>query len=763
MVTSTNDSNWKQLFQDVVIKEKIPSTASSRFTSSSVTVRDLFVDIDVVYNDILNKLLDPSIIRVYADVVRFSSKNPLVANNVLFISARRIEVSKGVHILLDYREKKVAKFIVCASEIYGKLEARAVLSTKNSVVTKTFDLSVPTGIITAISFKNDNCDMENLKVNNIDLDVGAPMRMSLGSIFQLASIWLYSKAEIATTMLKWIKKVTDNTKNGRDLYLQSSNLLVFLENRRADVTFVPPLNKNIYITIFNSFLDVAKNYETQYYNFIDKVAIVRDRKEAGNLMLEYFVDVSDVNAQLIKQTEKDYEMARQSLTFSKDAFEKQKRQVELASITFESERENWIHKETIKAVFDIALGVLEFIASVGLMIVGDEAAAPKAANAIEQVAQEGERLEKLANNMRSLFKKMKSLTEISASIEKIIPIAKEIQSYDETNDIKLPEVSDSLSEAEWKNFSIENEASLQPAINKGIPGSSELLTEIKKLSNYALAFITSQNAVISTGQALAKLYLEKKISWNQKERWQKYIDQLTQDEAHDEVCSQISFDRLLDIKRCLSLALLNYSHAYKYWALAPSEISPGINKTVSQFLEDRSKIDTEFAIALNSFNPAPQKGTFTIDLEPNVQKPLEENIMFSQTFNIDTEDKKFNGYSRVRVNTIRCWLQGATTLDSDDVVNIKIRTSGVYEDKSHKKIYKFASEPLERAFSYKVSNNQIMLDGVIEKDFRRYYFQPTAFTQWTIEVNKESNGGVNLSDLKSIRIELICSVTPSEN
>ncbi|PGQ44366.1 hypothetical protein COA16_32170, partial [Bacillus thuringiensis] len=64
--------------------------------------------------------------------------------------------------------------------------------------------------------------------------------------------------------------------------------------------------------------------------------------------------------------------------------------------------------------------------------------------------------------------------------------------------------------------------------------------------------------------------------------------------------------RYIDMKQILFVALSNYKHAYKYWALRDSDVNPNILKDVSELKVDVATIQTDCMQALKQFNPPPQ-------------------------------------------------------------------------------------------------------------------------------------------------------------
>ncbi|KAF0532419.1 hypothetical protein F8M41_011285 [Gigaspora margarita] len=774
-MTITKDKDWKQVIQK--FQDEIPSITSLDYNSSPCIIRSFFVDIDDVFNNIPFPYPD---IRIYADVVRFSGKrHPPLENNSLFIFARQVEVEahqfkEKIHIWLVSENTKNANFELYTSKILGKLRVGTQLSTI------TVDVSDSIDIGTKVYLKNDTPIKEKIsKVDENELDLGQDMRMFLGATFQIASISLNSFPNIAFPLLTWIQKVTASTIKGSDLYNQSSALLIYLANNNSGVIFVPFLSRKIYIESFESFLKISKKYETEYYRFIDKTETINDRRNSGKLMIQYYEDVSSANKKLISQAENDYKAAQIACDNAEVLLVIQMNKLRIVNENFRMELIKWEIVKSLEATKELCFAVLEFADAVAQLSIGNITKAPqtgdaivKAADAVSKIEKIGNKMKKLVEVMNNLQKMVDNLSKTYSAVEKLITTTK---GPSLENDLGLLEVNNRIltktSHEDWNIFVLESKSLFQP-IESEVSYAKTVMSEIEKFAAYGSAYNASKDGFISAGRALIELNLNQKISQNQVKNWQNYIDNLSRENKDYQLAAQMCFNRLLDLKRCLLLPLLNYVHAYEYWALSSSDVSPSMNKNISQFSEDLTKINEEFKGALTSFSPPPQTVKFKINFDPNKSESPEEahnaNLLLSQmkeknfaVFNIDLKNELFKNYDRIRVKTIRCYLKGVRASNINDKITIQISTSGVYYDKRKNNIYKFLSDQLLREFSYEANNNKnIITDGKIDEDFKDYYFQPTVFTQWKIKVPEEKNKGVDLFNVNSIKLRFFCSAIP---
>jgi len=125
----------------------------------------------------------------------------------------------------------------------------------------------------------------------------------------------------------------------------------------------------------------------------------------------------------------------------------------------------------------------------------------------------------------------------------------------------------------------------------------------------------------------------------------------------------------------------------------------------------------------------------------------------------------FGGMERVRLDTLRVWLEGVHFFGSDTVY-VNITTSGNYLDSYRASSYQFNSKGLIRPFKYREipragakgeinwtfdngDVGQVILDGKVDNEVSYAYFRPTPFSEWSISLLK-NNPGVDYSNITKI-------------
>jgi hypothetical protein len=761
MAVNTN-TDWAAFYTEVLDQVDIPATSREDYSSTSITVRNLLVQLNDIYAAALQKGLEASIVSVYADVVHISGTIILTNPAGLLISARRIEVDPGAQIILDYRSGQVSKLVVYTHEIAGKLQ----VSTVTPSATNVLDLSELQTVGIMVSYKGTAPATTPLHTfDDSGLELGSPMRMSLAALFQFATAVFFSHPDIAQSILGWIVAMTNGSKAAQDLYLQSSACLAQLNVSRGSVTFVPYLDKDIYADIAVSFMPAAQAYEEQYERFSDKQHSVEDRKAAANLMLQHYRDLTSFNGQLLQHSKDSLVASQGALDHAEATFRMQQYNVQQAGIGFKYQSKIWVREQTIQAAFDICAALITFAVSIGAVAFGDPEASAKAGQSAEQAAKaakEADEMQSLASSMKILNDVSEKLQKAYESINKVLELVRGIGDARQATDVTAPETDTISGQAEWDAFKVESDALLKPAIDKEVPGAAEYAVELDKLSIYGKAYLASKAALIKAAQEVAQLSLQKQVSANQETRLKSYIAQLTAEGADDDQMMQIFFEQELNIKRWLFIAIQNYTWAYRYWALADSSVQLSIVESVPKLQEHLGQIKQEYAKALESFDPPPAPLHVSVTIPDTDQGEFKGVIASlkqkrSASFALELAHPTFDGKGRVRLNTVRIWLEGVAASKAVPL-SIDITNSGVYSDRLSGNTYRFASSALKRSFEYQGTPGDatgIILDGT--PDQKQLYFQPTPFSQWTVTLR---TAGADLSGVKQLTMEFLGTCIP---
>ncbi|EOO23734.1 hypothetical protein IIU_06938 [Bacillus cereus VD133] len=753
-MNSTMD--YKDIYQQLLNNNEIPSVASVNSSALKYETRNLFVDLGEVYSQISQNNIHPKMISIYADVVHIPADFKCTFTDMeLVIRARRIEVeSKGTaEFQLDYRsEHKSAKIVLYAMGISGTLHGTAIYdqgeqSSEIEITNKGIRL-----------FNQDN----KLVVQPIKTVVFTDdLQVLCTSIFQVACLFFESYPNIAANQFKWLQKYAYAKKELILLCVQSTALFSILTADRGTNTFVPVLDKKLYKEQISSFLDAAKLFEEQYQRYKDRDLAIEDRKKAATLMFQHEQDTVLCKEILIKQTQNNLSSAKQSVESSLNQFKKQQLVIKLAEIDFKLGLEEYKYEQELKMAFEVVSAIFDFAESIGSILVTDGAAAPaevtkiaEAAKTLESVAEAGATFAQLAKELKDCIDKVSKIVELIKKVDELAQAISEASTEMQFSDDLLQKIAnhdwaipqeDLTGDEEWKVFRLKIQDALADAVDKGIDGATEYRLALETLSIYGQTLTTNQLTLIRCSQELARLLIEKQMSADDAARLKDYIAHLDGQESENIVMEQKLYQRYLDIKRTLFVAFENYKHAYKYWALQDSSVQPNILKDIAELQVDVGLLQEDCMAALTQFNPPPQpfQNRILEITDPQILQELKDKREAS--WGIHLYDPIFDKEFRVRLKVIRTWLDG---IEPDSKVKIQINNSGHYFDSFSKKELQFNTEPFNLAFSYQ--GEQIDVDGTIAEEFAYDFFIPNPFTTWTIKILD----GPDLSNVTKIRMEL---------
>ena len=795
--TTGTSTDWVSLYSGIQQNAQIPGTSDTEINQNDALFRDMYIDLSDVQTKLRDSGFTPFSVTIYADVVHIPNALAwTLASSALTIAARRIEIDGAAQVILDYRNTQTASLVIYAEEIAGSLQATAATATGTpqslNVTTVT-----PQGI--QIGDSNGTLTQQTLAgTQGPMLQDGGDFQLSLVAIFQFATVLLETRPDIANAQLEWVKAASANSPQPMmvNLCLQSSAMQALLNSTTQaaaqGASYVPYLTQAVYTNLAQAYITEAQAYETQYNRFSDKNEAIEARIAAAKIMLANSQDTTGYVDGLIQQCQSNLDQANASVFAARNNLQTQQDTVALAENDFKAGMERYEYEQKLAAAFQIVTAALTFGAAIAMMLVGDEAAGPaaagsavKGAEAVADAAKVGSEVAKTASNlatsMKQLLKMLDALNKTIAFAQKITLEAKNIQSASSaTKDIASMDIStggaDITSSNYWQIFKLSADSALKDSIDKGIGGASNYQLQLDILTVYGQSLTACQVAVINLSQEMVRLSLQKQVSVQQTQRLTNYVNSMTTSEEPNAGMMQIFYQLYLDSKRSLFVALKNYQLSYQYWALRPSAIKPSITNTVGQFstsLNNLTKIAMDDADALSAFSPPPQflkQITYEVT-NPSVLQSLATTSAAS--WPIDLDEPAFAGLDRVRVSTVRIWLEGAKT-NGTRPLNIQLSTSGSYRDRYKGTNYQFTSPKLQRVFQYHVTpptqgttpdwvfdNGQygfINVDAKVDDMVSFAYFVPTAYSDWTITLPANLNAGLDLSGVTKITMTFSGSV-----
>lgn len=777
-----NYLDCKSLYDDIQQTAHIPGIARETTSPTQVVIRDMYINLGDVYNNFQTQGVKPKVVFVYADAVLIPA-NVVLDGTGLIIAARRVEVEGNRRVLLDYRKSLVARLIVYTNELVGSLDAVAVTSLNPQEPPTVFPVGPVDSKGVLIAYRQEKptkTPLDRLE-QGVSLAIGEDFYISLVSIFQFATLLFDTNPQLADSMLSWIKGSTAESLELTEMNLQSSSLLVMLKASYGKATFVPSLDQQLYKDLAKAFVDAAQAYERNYERFSDKNEAIESRKEAAKLMLAERLDKTGFVNKLIEQTLSDLQKAENAVNTAKNRLESQNNKVNLAKISFELGLKQWEYEQTLKAVFQGIGAVLSFAAAIPALFAGQPQIAATAVASVPakftEIAKVMEMLAKITSALQNIVTASQQIKEASNNLSQAGSVA---QLMNQIGEIGNEDLSGSLY---WDEFELETAKLLKIAIDNNVGGAQEYKLQLDILALYGKSLATNQLAVVRITQELVRLNLQREVSEKQQQRLSDYVNSLSASQPPNADMIQMFYQRYLDVKRSLFIALKNYSWAYKYWALRDSSFKLSILKNVPDLKNDLAKIQQDYTEALESFDPPPQElSSITYRISaPEVLESLRQTK--EATWPITLDNGNFSSFHRVRLSTIRVWIEGVRLGGKSIFINIT--NSGNYRDHLKGQNYQFTAAPLTRGFQYRANlkkeenlikevggnpnwlfNNgesgYVELDGKVVNKLDYAYFEPTPFSDWKISLTSKKNEGIDLSGVTQIVMEFAGSVISSD-
>lgn len=256
-------------------------------------------------------------------------------------------------------------------------------------------------------------------------------------------------------------------------------------------------------------------------------------------------------------------------------------------------------------------------------------------------------------------------------------------------------------------------------------------------------------AVAKANAQLAEMLLRKQATEQAVAIYQHRVEKLGDNLQIDDTISQLVFNKILDAKRSVFLAMESYRRAFIYFTLSESSAPavPKLSDNTDTFMEKAKNIAGR-ALVSSTLSKAPS----TMNNIRFSVKDKELLATFRATgaisFGIDVHHPAFKTLGRVRFNNVRVFVEG---LQYADDVEVLMRTSGTYSDKMVKPAgqpQRFVGPPLQLNFIYNGANREIKAMANFARRYEDDFFIPTPFTDWTVGVM--AHNGTSDLDLSTV-------------
>ncbi|MFT3908935.1 MAG: hypothetical protein QM737_05875 [Ferruginibacter sp.] len=812
-----NVADWQSYYQNLQNSCSIPDSTCQVISKEKAVFRGMFLDLNKIC-DSLNASSDvPPRIEIYTDVLQVSDNLNWDIASSLFIFSRQVNVLKTPALIIDATKNLQANISIIANEINGTIPVDIkMFPVKNSVQYKIEQGNSAVGI----SVKHDYDNNNNLIQSTPQLLSIKPA--AIGSFqylsdniqtyftnhFIYATLLYDQNPELALSIFKWIQYCAEGNNQLNELFMRSvsaSSLLGLQISASANnARFVPMLSKDIYVDEAKAFASGVEDYENKYLQLYSLTTLTTENIAAANTMLDNQKKDVDYISALLTQAEADYKSATNAADMAMANFKNQELNLKILSDEVTEVGLPAHKRDTIIAtVFDVLVNVFSIGVALAEIAGGNEAAGAAAEKAGSNLlrtasgietddsdqesgsgssqsssssntsnASSNQLLGKIKASATAAFPVLEKLQKAAEILNTAWEISQEIiecvhsagQKIDFTKSYLPIEEISQVDNGTWDEYKIKMDGILDSAIKLDVDYAAECKAALDILVIYGKAYTASKIESIKAGQHVAEINTRLSYEKAKQDNLKKLVNQLSEDQAVPLTLMHYFYQKYLDNKSYLFLALKNYQASYFYWALQSSGVNPKITDKANQIssaFDKISAITMDDKSALENFDPPPQLiGNILFSTsDDNVLADLKNKDKRNATIVIPPDALEFSGYGRVRINTIRVWLEG---IAANATVQLKITNAGNYSDHLDGNNYDFVSQPLTRGFEYAVSNNAdkydrkfdnntyavIQMDGKIDKEVEYAYFEPTPFSHWNIEVVNYIN--LDLSNLNKI-------------
>lgn len=776
-------SDWLEL-NNLPNSTEYPTWVQSAYSDVGVLSRstsDLHINLSDWIAEQNLYVTKPSKVVIFADTIEVPENfNLLVNNQNILIFARKI-VGQGTPTFVLGQQGSAASISVIAGEIETPINVLAFQS----------DGSITRDALTGKIGDGESVVLagEHYRRTTIDSNITGQMKLAtepftdiINRSFDMAASLFDTNPELSLDLINWVEQslrysgsVVEEDPILSDLYLQTVAFKQFISFSTKESHYVPYLDKVLYQDKYEAYLKAMVAYQAQWNIIQDRNTVIEDKIEAAKLALANIEDVLRAQSSIITQTQSNIDKIGDSLTEVDSQYKAQELVTLDARTTYLVGVENWKTQQQLNA----ALAIFKAIAEIGSAVSGVFTGNLSGVNDLtEQLAKTPEALEKAKNlvtNIKSVTgiidsvtKTISGISQLTADIKSTIKFQKISEAMDGFN-FNIPTINES--NLAWDLMITEIRSNLRYADSLGIKGTRQYLLELEKQVLLGKAINITQLNFAQEQAKLVDLLLTNNVTINQQQRLNDAIGGYQIDTDNFDSIERELSRVLMHFKRPMYVALSNYVQAYEYWALKPSEITPSLNKSYLDYQFDLASIESEYVNALSSFQPAPQD--FTID-NYTISSP-EQLESFATTgqlnFSIPLEQVQLCSFDRVRLSTVRVFLEGEN-LPYGKQLNLRVSSSGNYADRYENQDYQFSSNPVSRAFYYRIDDPttndiSIITDGAVANKFEYAYFQPTPFTSWNVTLNNfdktEQANNQYLKDIEQIRVEFLGSGIPNGN
>lgn len=709
-------------------------------------------------------------LRVFSDVLRLGKSHAFSLPNV-FIHSRRIEIPAGA--TLEIQAPPEASSLECAIEIYAaewalESEARGARLIIGGESLPLSSLLNGGGISARIAPDGSVSIKEKGKPAAGDATAGQlhldfARRTAHDTVAQNASDFTLPLA-----IADWLAK----TGGAPLLQVDANRFAAHLRSPQARAYPVPALRMDSYRQLATDTRDALKQVEDMRDSlFKCTLGLDRQKSDAQNL-LDHHKAEKRKSLRVLKQVDENLQAAQSAQTQSQSKVDDASAELDALEAAFREGVEKKKSELKRKAALGVCLAVIEIGGGIALACMGNPAgaagaaaAAGKAADATQKAAKTVSKIQRIAKYLSKIGSFLEAMHKIKKYLDMLISVyaaikdpiaaraAAEKAGQTIPDDIDEPEL---MSAADWEEMLQTLDDLFEDALSAGISGAAEYKIGLKRF------------AIRGKDLVNANANLKRNIDESQRVLWdsiridediatvESFIAQLG-DRSRPWFVLYMSYQALRDrLKYRLLHAIEDISNAYRYYALRDPLPPPSFSSNGATLAAALSDIQQELVDSKD------KRGAISTWKPQAIQIPKRgfEQFQTRQALSWVLPMDNFPKLELIRIDEIRVWLNGDIDT-TEQPIDIRIATSGYYQDRLGKRDFEFAATPLKRAFQYRFDEygsdrdlwqRPVKIDMHAD-DREQTYLQPTPFTTWTLSLPQKLNPHLDPRSVKGLALQ----------
>jgi hypothetical protein len=704
---------------------------------------------------------------VFADVLRIEGRLNL-AVTALTLHARRIEVAAGASLQLKSPDPAQA---ACRLEIHAQEWAFADTSAALPISLggmrhDALPLLRGGALIAQVAADGSVDFRETAALADGDPLTGQIVLNTAKRLVHCARLPSGFSQTLPLQMAAWVART------GADPLLRSdaTALSARLRTPRGKQRFVPYLQLAQYADLARSTQTALQAVEQAHGQLFNRTLSLDDQKQAAEHLLAHYQHAKSFADELLSQAAEDTARASEATALAQTRLQARSADIQARLKAFEQGIEDKKAELERQAVFGIALGVLALGAGIAMVCFTGPAGAGAAATGAAKVAEAGSQTAKQVNRLVELLKIIAKVMDAIQKIQGYYALLK--QAYDVVNDPlksrgraeaagqRIPQplaAADTMGAADWEEFMVGLDAAFKPAQEQGITGAEELLLALKKLAIRGKDLVATQANLDQCQQRLQQCLWQTLRDEADINDMRQRIQAMAEQRGPGTVLMTYTAQLRDRLKFRLLHAIGNMADAYAYYVLEDAKVQPDIRSSGAELAKTLS--DLQQALV----NAKERRGTIS-DWGPDALTVQDSGPLLAlqqtgaMSWSVGSEN--FAGLDRIRVSDIRVWLRGDL---GSRRLHIQVGTSGDYLDRLGGQTFEFAAWPLARTFRYEHDPHGRDQDAwgrpvrvtLRANDAEGDYFEPTAFTTWTIHLPRELNKGLDPARITGVALEFV--------